>query len=977
MPEIIERQHFDLAHRLRTDDQLISRVREYTGRLGDLSLGRCKPEEYRKREETIMHGIWKDCGLNVSMLIPYFFPTYPKRQPMSMFDRPFNMMLLFLLPYHTWVLRGSRQIGKAQPYSEPIPTPGGWTTMGELKIGDSVFGSDGKPCKVTGVFEQGVKQTLDVQFSDNSRTTCDQDHLWKIRRNSSKNWKVESLRQIRERNGDSPESDLAVRIPLTDPVQYPEAQHVVSPYCLGAIIGDGGLSQNRVGFTTADPEILERVLRGHDVIAVPNGSSGMSYYLQAKVKWTKSALMTELERLGLHGKKSPEKFIPREYLQDSVENRWDLLRGLLDTDGSVYGKCLIEFSTSSPRLASDIAELAESLGGKTRLRVRDTGYKNKEGVMVKCLTAYRVFISQLPDNPFYLKRKAERFYQIKYKRTRTLKTITPGREERCRCIAVDSHDNTYLTRNFIVTHNSVSLAVRQRLHAHMFSGFTSMYAAPHSEPLSTYCRKFLDIERSFRFPGPVGDKFKQNLQYKEYANGAKVEMVRVQTSSVSIRGKSFSEILLDEAQLFDPGLETEILEVLSDSNIKSILYAGTSTNTESLLEARYQEGTQGVWHIQLDNGQTINCGDAEQVMKYIGPYYMQEPDTGHRIDPLRGFYVYENPAGFEKNIISIHIPQIINPDKANDALEWNGIYKTMIRDPKKLIQEKLGIPLAEANQEVSESDLRRICVLEDGPEARKAKCRERYYRMIVSGFDWGGSDYNPMTRTKISSTAHVILGVSPDDRVHILHCRRHAGKDYKTIMNEIVAAHRAHGGGGMASDFGGGQQYHMLLRTHPNIDPSRHVIFDYSAPETALCGPSKSSTLENMLMLNRTESITALYLAIVMDDPLILSPSWLEMEEYLRDFLNMNRVLLDKERGHKGRRFVYHRHPSKPDDIVHAMNMAYSMLRLSTQQLLIEDPAARMMIRNAVYGGQGSTVRSLNPFSKALSNYARNDVDHD
>lgn len=537
--------------------------------------------------------------------------------------------------------------------------------------------------------------------------------------------------------------------------------------------------------------------------------------------------------------------------------------------------------------------------------------------------------------------------------------------------------HTFVLRGSRQIGKTVSIGTRQRTNAELFPGFSSMYVAPHSEPLSTYCRKFLDIERAFRFPPPSGDKFKQNLTYKEYPNGSKIEMVKVQTSATTVRGKSVSEILLDEVQLFDPSLETEVMEVMNDSDIKSVLYAGTSTYTESLLEIRYQEGTQGVWHVLLDNGQTINCADYEQVMKCIGPDFMIDPTTGKQIDPLRGFYVYNNPAAFEHNMISVHIPQIINPDKANDVLEWNGIYKTMIRDPKRFIQEKLGIPLTEANQEVSEGDLKRICVVPDGPEERRAKCRNGYYRMVLSGFDWGGSDYNPLTRTKISTTCHVILGVAPDDKVHILHVKRHAGKDYKTIMNEIVAAHRAHGGGAMASDFGGGQQYHSLLRTHPHLDASRHVIFDYSAPETAICSPSKSSSLENLLMLNRTESITALYLAIVMDDPIILAPCWLEMEEYLQDFLNMNRVLIDKERGHKGRRFVYHRHPSKSDDVVHAMNMAYSLLRLSVQQLLIDDAATRMMIRNAVYGGGSGTIRTLNPFSKALSNYARNGEDHD
>lgn len=524
---------------------------------------------------------------------------------------------------------------------------------------------------------------------------------------------------------------------------------------------------------------------------------------------------------------------------------------------------------------------------------------------------------------------------------------------------------------------TVTLALRQRTHAHMIEGFSSMYVAPHSEPLNTYCRKYLDIDRACIFPSPKGEKFKQNLTYKEYENGNKVEMVRIQTSATPCRGKTYSELIFDEAQLFDPGLETEVLEVLNDSEFKTVIYAGTSTSTETLLEHRYQEGTQGVWHVLRDNGQTINCGDHEQVLPCIGEYFLQDPETGKRLDPLRGYFVYENPAGFMSKAISIHVPQIINPDKANDPLEWNGIYKTMIRDPRKMIQEKLGIPLAEANQEVSESDLKRICVVEDGPDTRKKKCREGRYRMIVSGFDWGGSDYNPMIKTKISTTCHAIIGVAPDDKVHILHVRRHAGRDYKTIMNQIVADHLSYSGQAMASDFGGGQQYHSLLRTHPNIDPSRHIIFDYSSPESAICTTSKTSSLENMLMLNRTESITALYMAIVMDNPILLAPSWLEMEDYLKDFLNMNRVLMDSERGFKGRRFVYHRHPSKSDDVVHALNFAYSLLRLTANQLLIDDPAARMMVRNAVYGGQKGNVGSINPFARALSNYARGADDHD
>lgn len=973
---ILKPEHFDLARRLQ-DLEFREGLHSKFHRLSDLSMSK-GALAYKQQEEKIMAEIFLECGRNSSLLVPWFFPKYLKKKPMYMTDRPFNMVLLYILVYHMLVLRGSRQIGKEQPYSEPVITPTGWTTMGELKVGDLVFGSDGRPCTVTQIFEQGIKDTYRVTFTDDTWTRCGLEHLWKVRTSGTKHWTVRSLKEIRAlRGGDTPDSDAAVRIPLTAPVEFPAVEHAISPYGIGALIGDGGLTDCGVRFTTSDPEILKWLLWGNPFQAFPVSNDPYGYHIQGTRRGVRSNLQEELRRLGLSGKGSSDKRIPREYLFDSVKNRWDLLRGLMDTDGSIYGKCQVEYCTTSAGLCEDLVCLVESLGGKTRVTKKKSGYRKADGSFRECKDAYRIFVTQLQENPFRLKRKADKFYQIRYKPTKIMRSIVKEGREKSRCIMVDSPDNTYLTRSFIVTHNSTSLAVRQRINAHLYDGFTSLYMAPHNNPLETYCRKFLDVERSFRYPMPQNSSFKQNLQYKEYPNGSKVEMVRVQTSATPVRGKTYEEFLGDEMQIFDPGLETEVLEVLNDSKIKSIVYAGTSTTTETLLEQRYQDGTQGVWHVLLDNGQTVDCSNPEQVMPYIGEYFMQDPKTGQRIDPLRGFYVYNNPAAFQQQILSVHIPQIINPDKANDPLEWNGIYKTMLRDPKKMIQEKLGIPVAEANQEVSEKDLKRICVIPDGPEERKAKCRKGYYRLITSGWDWGGSDYNPLVKTKVSTTCHVILGVSPDDKVHILHMRRHAGKDYKTIMNLIVADHCAHSAGGMASDFGGGTHYHALLRSHPHLNPERHVIFDYSSPESAICAPSKTSALDNMLMLNRTESITALYLAIVMDDPLLLAPSWLESEDYLRDFLHMNRVLVDSERGNKGRRFVYHRHPSKSDDVVHATNMAYSLLRLANQQLLIEDPAARTLVRNAIYGTSAGNIKSLNPFARALSNYARSSQDHD
>jgi hypothetical protein len=586
--------------------------------------------------------------------------------------------------------------------------------------------------------------------------------------------------------------------------------------------------------------------------------------------------------------------------------------------------------------------------------------------------AYRIFPSQLPENPFRLKRKADKFYQIKYKRTRTLKSVEKVGRERSRCIMVDSPDHTYITKDYIVTHNSVTLGTGQRTEVEILPNLSSMYIAPHSEPLQTYARKFREIEKAFNGPR-IPSKYKQNDYYKEYPNGSKIDFCKVQTSATTVRGKTADIVKMDEVQLFDPSLETETLEVMNDSDIQSRVYAGTSTTLDTLLELSYQDGTQGVWQIALPDGGVIDCGDPESIIPYIGEYCMEDPKTRIQIDPLKGFYKFMNPGGFAKRNLSLHIPQLINPDIANNPLKFNILFKTLKRDKTKFIQEKMGIPVAEADSEISRGDLERICVLPDGIEERKRKCRAGYYKMIVSACDWGGSDQNALTKAKISNTTHGILGVAPDDRVHILYYKRHGGKGYSTIINDIAMAHAMYCAGPMASDFGGGLVYNQLLREHPLIDASRHIIFDYDDPRAKFIQPMKGDLI-NAYMLNRTDSITALYMAIIMQDPLILAPSWAEMEDYLLDFLHMKRVLLENSKG--GREFKYQRDASKTDDIVHVTNLGYTLIRLAGNAMLINDPAVRMAVREAIYGGGYNATAGGNignPWAAALSAYASGD----
>lgn len=384
------------------------------------------------------------------------------------------------------------------------------------------------------------------------------------------------------------------------------------------------------------------------------------------------------------------------------------------------------------------------------------------------------------------------------------------------------------------------------------------------------------------------------------------------------------------------------------------MYTGTSTDTDSLLELRFQEGTQATWNVMADDNTLIDCGDPEQVIPCIGPYCMVHPKTGQPIDPLRGFYKYQNPGAFSERLFSVHIPQIINPDIAHSPLKWSLLHRALMRDKKKFIQEKLGIPVEEAAREITLADLKRVCVpdIVPGPDARLEKVRRgQTYKMIVSGIDWGGSDYNQMTKTKVSNTTHAMLGVTFENRVHCLHLRRHGGKDYKTIINLLANDHQRWLGGATGSDFGVGETYHEIMRSHPAFNNGRHIIFHYTGPGSPVCCSMKSN-LPRCLNLNRTETITALLVAMTMPEPILLFPSWDEVGDYLEDFLSVHRVLAEKGE-HGQRHFVYHRAASKTDDVVHALNFAYSLIRMTYHQLLVSDHEARNLLRDSVLGEVG------------------------
>lgn len=372
--------------------------------------------------------------------------------------------------------------GKAQPLDAKILTPRGWTRMGALQVGDVVIAGDGSPTRVVGVFPQGEKEIFRVRFSDGSETECCDEHLWLTQtfdertrasagRKAGKSWrcalpKVRALADIRSTLLDPRLGSKNHTIPIVGAVQFESTATALDPYLLGVLIGDGSLRQDGVSLSTADDELLNAVRA-----ALPPGCeavhvgaydwrlryNGARMYAAGRGGWLPSnPIITEMRRTGLQGTHSHSKFLPPDYLFNSVEARTSLLQGLMDTDGWVQAAgTSIYFSTASERLADDVTTLVQSLGGTVSRRIKNTAYTHR-GLRLAGRPSH-VLCLKLPNSvrPFRLSRKAEKVRnKTKYGPVRYVVDVQPVGRKAAQCIAVAHPSHLYVTDDFIVTHNT-------------------------------------------------------------------------------------------------------------------------------------------------------------------------------------------------------------------------------------------------------------------------------------------------------------------------------------------------------------------------------------------------------------------------------------------------------------------------------------------------------------------------------------------
>lgn len=348
-------------------------------------------------------------------------------------------------------------LGKAESLDSKLLTPNGWIRMGDVQINDFVVGSDGKPKKVLGVYPQGFKDIYEVRFSDGTSVECCDEHLWNVNtyiRNWRKNsFMTKTLREIMNEGLQFKNGNNKWYIPIIKPVEFQEIDLKINPYVLGCLLGDGTIGLNSIQFTTADTEIIDILLeRLNENIIISKLLAKYQYSLKRINNKIPNVYINELKQLNLLGTNSYTKFIPDSYKFSSIEQRLELLQGILDTDGHSRKDGIVELTLASKQLIEDVQFIVESLGGVGRLHEKWIKYNGENRLY------YRLNI-KLPPHfiPFKLKRKIETFVApTKYLPNRAIVDVKYVGKKEAQCILIDSEDHLYATDHCILTHNTLS-----------------------------------------------------------------------------------------------------------------------------------------------------------------------------------------------------------------------------------------------------------------------------------------------------------------------------------------------------------------------------------------------------------------------------------------------------------------------------------------------------------------------------------------
>lgn len=608
-------------------------------------------------------------------------------------------------PYRNLILYPHIGWGKELRNDCLVKTPTGNIEIGSIRVGDKVCSPTGQTSTVVAVFPQGKKPLYKIIFSDGRSTIAGEPHQWKAAKTTDRSvwdkkqrkyistqypepcWKIIETGQILFDIEKNPTHRWFIPMPVA--VHHEKRRHIIPPYTFGALLGDGSLGKNALGICGNDKEIFDRIeaeLPDHLMIRysqTENRTASYSGIIRNKEPYKDNCYRLDLERLGLRDVSSAEKFIPEEYLYDSIENRIALLQGLMDTDGypgrNSNNRSHPTFTTISEKLRDNIITLIRGLGGQARWsksEPRNPEFKKKH-------TLYDVYFT-FPENSFPIfglarkqaivdldfdsprkKRKPQYLY---------IKEIYKVEDAEATCITVNDPEHLFLCDDYIVTHNSYLATL-----VNIYTGVhLSMMRNPYKyfglNPATILCQllvsyslrksselllePLLAILESSPFFGKVHTRegmIKRDQEYErsssidkiywttavptsaiQFSNGANFKLV---SSVHNLLGLSVVTGTMSELAFFreaGKALEVSTPILLPDGSTKPIgeLQVGdeiahpTLGKTE-VISIPWESDSDDIYCITLDDGRTVEC-NAEHKWK-----------VSYRVDPITKEKIWE------------------------------------------------------------------------------------------------------------------------------------------------------------------------------------------------------------------------------------------------------------------------------------------------------------------------------------------------
>lgn len=356
------------------------------------------------------------------------------------------------------VIQAATGAGKALPLDTDILTPNGFVKMRDIHVGSVVYDENGEKTNVIAEFPQSeLKQEYKITFNDGSYVICCKDHLWKYDVKSNlqhHRWKVDNIVDILHKYGLKKNRSFNIYIPVCKPIQFSKKDLFIPPYLMGALLGDGGLTQNTLTFTNVEQDIIDKVNLLVSKWGVFKHRKNKEH-IQLHFVGGKNNLFKKYIENTFHHANSKTKFIPNEYKMSSIEDRLELIRGLIDTDGSINEKGHIKIGFVSEQLAKDLQFVLQSLGYRSKMTIGKRKGKNN---------TYNLYIRGCDDKLFSSIKHKERFKHRKVGKNHhydilKIVSVEPlDKKSGMKCITVDSPLHTYICKDFIVTHNTLMMA---------------------------------------------------------------------------------------------------------------------------------------------------------------------------------------------------------------------------------------------------------------------------------------------------------------------------------------------------------------------------------------------------------------------------------------------------------------------------------------------------------------------------------------